>query len=179
MTGWRRRSTENCARNCNLTIPPKGICPNQNPSWRMRHRKFSGVLRYKRITEDQTKWRLKRKDKKGNLLNSGLCRSGGPQSKKSKKTTKETCSWTFKAIEHEGDSDTNCNRCPRNDLQRLGKRAERVENRRTSRDHPNYSIVKIGKNILKRLEDLRRRAILIWLFCFTAYQPFLGYLTPN
>ena len=28
----------------NLTIPANGICTNQNPSWRMRRRKYSGIF---------------------------------------------------------------------------------------------------------------------------------------
>ena len=60
-----------------------------------------------------------------------------------------------KNMEHENDGDTNCNWCPRNDPQRLGKRVGRVGNRRTNRDHPNYSIVKIGQNTEKSPGDLR------------------------
>ena len=33
-----------------------------------------------------------------------------------------------------------------NNSQRLGKECGRVGHRRTSRDHPNYSIIKIGQN---------------------------------
>ena len=32
-------------------------------------------------------------------------------------------------------------------------------NRRTNRDHPNYSIVEIGQNIEKSLGDLKRLAV--------------------
>ena len=35
------------------------------------------------------------------------------------------------------------------------KRVERVENRRTSRDHPNHCIVEIGQNTAKSPGDLR------------------------
>ena len=47
-------------------------------------------------------------------------------------------------MEHEGDGNTNYNWCTWNDLKRLGKGAGRVLNQKTSRDHPNSSIVKIG-----------------------------------
>ena len=40
-------------------------------------------------------------------------------------------------------------------LQRLGKRARRVGNRKTSRDQPNYSIIKIDQNTEKSSGDLR------------------------
>ena len=45
--GW---STENCARNWNLTIRTNGICTTQYLSWRMTRTNPSGMLRYKRIT---------------------------------------------------------------------------------------------------------------------------------
>ena len=35
-------------------ILPNGTCTNQNLSWRMRCIKFSGILRFKPIPEDQT-----------------------------------------------------------------------------------------------------------------------------
>ena len=62
-------------------------------------------------------------------------------------------------MEHGTSSDTNCNCCAWNDPQRLGKGAGKVENQRTTRDHPNYSIVKIGQNTEKNSVDLRRLAI--------------------
>ena len=40
----------NDARNLDLIILPDGTCTNQNPSWRIRCKKFSGVLRKKQIT---------------------------------------------------------------------------------------------------------------------------------
>ena len=55
------------------------------------------------------------------------------------------CRRTEKSMEHEGDHDTNCNWRTRNDIQRLFKKVGRVENRRTSRDHPSYHIVKIDQ----------------------------------
>ena len=51
-----------------------------------------------------------------------------------------------KSLEHDGDSDTYCCWCARNDTQRHGKGAGRVENRRTSRDYPDFYIIKIGQN---------------------------------
>ena len=41
-----------------------------------------------------------------------------------------------KTVEHEGDSDTNCNWCTWNNPQRLGKWTGRLGNKRTSGDHP-------------------------------------------
>ena len=58
-------------------------------------------------------------------------------------------------MEHESNGDTNCNLCTCNDTQSIDKMAERVENRRTSRDHPNYSILKIGQNTEKSPGNLR------------------------
>ena len=51
-----------------------------------------------------------------------------------------------KAMEYEGDGDTNRNRCPRNDPKRLGKRTGRVGNQRTSSDHRNYNFIEISQN---------------------------------
>ena len=50
------------------------------------------------------------------------------------------------SMEHEGDSDTNCNGCTWNNLQGLSKRAGGVGNQRMSEDHPNYSIIEVGQN---------------------------------
>ena len=61
-------------------------------------------------------------------------------------------------MEHEGDGDTNGNWWTRNDPLRLGKGAG-VRNRRTSRDHPNYSIAKVGQNTEKSPGDLRRPVV--------------------
>ena len=61
---------------------------------------------------------------------------------------------TEKAMEHQNDGDTNCNRCTWKDPKKLGK----VEKQRTKRDYPNYSIVKISQNTEKSPGDLRRAA---------------------
>ena len=50
-----------------------------------------------------------------------------------------------KAVEHEGDGYTDCNWCTWNDLQRLGKKTDGIENQRKNPDH---SSVKIGENII-------------------------------
>ena len=47
-------------------------------------------------------------------------------------------------MEHEGDSDANCNWYTRNDPQSFETRAGRFENRRASEEHPEYSIIKNG-----------------------------------
>ena len=41
----------------------------------------------------------------------------------------------------------------------IGKRTRRLRNKRTSRDYPDYSIIKIGQNTEKRPRDLRRLAV--------------------
>ena len=40
--------------------------------------------------------------------------------------------------------------------QRIGTETGGLENKRTSRNHPNYSIIKIGQNTERSPEDLRR-----------------------
>ena len=56
-------------------------------------------------------------------------------------------------MESESDGDTNCNCYALNGPQRFGKGIGRDRNRKTSRDHPNYSIVEIGQNTEKSPGD--------------------------
>ena len=56
---------------------------------------------------------------------------------------------------HKGDGETNCNRCTRNNPQKFVKGTGRIRNQRTTEDHPNCSIVKIGQNTEKGSGDLR------------------------
>ena len=63
-----------------------------------------------------------------------------------------------KTMEQEGDDDTSSNWCTWNDLQRIGKGGGRVGNKRSSKDHPEYSI-KIGQTTKKSPEDLWRLAV--------------------
>ena len=62
------------------------------------------------------------------------------------------------AVEHKRNSDTNSNWCTWNGPERFGKGAGSVENRKTSRDHPNYDRVNTGQNTEKSPGDLRRLA---------------------
>ena len=56
-------------------------------------------------------------------------------------------------MEHEDDSDTNCNWCTWN--QRIGKQTGRLGDKMTSGNHLDYSII-IGQNTEKSPGDLRR-----------------------
>ena len=49
-------------------------------------------------------------------------------------------------MEKEDVTDTNCNQCIRNKPQRIDKKTRRLRKQWTSRDHPDYSIIKIGQN---------------------------------
>ena len=64
-----------------------------------------------------------------------------------------------KAVEREGDDDTNTNWHTWNSPQRLGKGTERVETERKNRDHPDYSSVEIGQNSERSPGDPRRFAV--------------------
>ena len=66
-------------------------------------------------------------------------------------------------MERENDCDTNCNRYARKNPQRLGKRTGRLGNKRTSGDHPDISIIKIGLNTEKS------QTVLFFL-CFMVYK---------
>ena len=62
-------------------------------------------------------------------------------------------------MEHDCDGDTSCNWCTWNDRHRFRKRFETIGNQWKNREHPNYSIIKIGQNIEKSPVDLRRLAL--------------------
>ena len=61
-------------------------------------------------------------------------------------------------MEYEGEGDTNCDWCTCNNPQRISKGTKGLKNKRTSEDHSDYSIIKIGKNTEKSPGDLRRLA---------------------
>ena len=61
-------------------------------------------------------------------------------------------------MEHESDGDINYNWRPRYSHQRIGIGTGGVVNKRTSGDHPNYSITEISQNTAKSPGDLKRRA---------------------
>ena len=48
---------------------------------------------------------------------------------------------------------------PRNNPQRIGKGFGRLGNKKTSGDHPDYSIIKIGQNTEKSPGNLKRLAL--------------------
>ena len=62
-------------------------------------------------------------------------------------------------MEHEGGGDTNCNWCTWNNPQRIDKETRRLRNQRTSRDRPNYIIIKIDQNTEKSPGDFRQLAV--------------------
>ena len=64
-----------------------------------------------------------------------------------------------KTMEYESDDYTNCNWCSWYNHQRIGTWTGRLGNGRTSRDHPNYGIVKIGQNTEKSPGDIRRLTV--------------------
>ena len=57
-------------------------------------------------------------------------------------------------MEHAGDNDTNCNWFALNNSQRIHKGTERLGNKRTSGDQPDFNINKIGQNTEKSPGDL-------------------------
>ena len=62
-------------------------------------------------------------------------------------------------MEYDGD---NNNWCSLYSQQRIGTEFGGLRNKKTSRDHPNYSIVKIDQNTGKSPGDLRRSAVVIF-----------------
>ena len=72
---------------------------------------------------------------------------------------KRKISTELKTIEHESDGDTSCNWCTRYSHQKIGTGTGGIGNKRTSGDHPNYNIIKIGQNTEKSHEDLKKLAV--------------------
>ena len=64
-----------------------------------------------------------------------------------------------KTVEHESDVYTNYNWCSCYSHRRIVKGTEGHGNKRTSEDHPNYSIIKIVQNTEKSPGDLWRFAV--------------------
>ena len=62
-------------------------------------------------------------------------------------------------MEHQNDSDTNCNWCARYSHEGINKGTGGFGNKRTSGDHPNDRIIKIGPNTVKNPGDLGRLAV--------------------
>ena len=62
-------------------------------------------------------------------------------------------------MEHVDDGDTNCNLFTWNDPRRLEKGARGDESWRTSRNYPNYSIVKISQITEKNPGELKRLTV--------------------
>ena len=62
-------------------------------------------------------------------------------------------------MEHKSDGDTNSNWCTWYNPERIDNETGGLGNKRTSGDHPNNRIVKIGKNTEKSPGDLRRLAV--------------------
>ena len=53
----------------------------------------------------------------------------------------------------------NCDWCSLYSFQRIGQRTRGLGNKRTSGDHPSYSITEIGQNTKKSPGDLRRHGV--------------------
>ena len=79
-TGWVKGSTENCARNLNLTIRTNGIGTTQHQSLRMTHKNSSGILTYKRsLNLGQMTRPYNNQQKKKNSQNYRLSCPSSPQ----------------------------------------------------------------------------------------------------
>ena len=60
---------------------------------------------------------------------------------------------------HESEDNTNCNWCSWYSHQRISTRNEKLGNKRTSGDHPNYYIIENSQNTEKSPGDLRRLVV--------------------
>ncbi len=59
-------------------------------------------------------------------------------------------------MENERDSNPTCNLYTRYSHERIGIATGRLGNKRTSGDHPNYSIIENGQNTQKSPGDMKR-----------------------
>ena len=145
--GWRERVLEICADGVTWWgWWPNGIYTILNPFWRMKGPDL--VIN----NEKERKW-----ENLPSTVDFAVSTDHRVKNKENEKRDKylDLAIELNKTMKYEDDGDTNCNCCTRNDLQRLGERAERVGNRWTSREHPNYSIVKIAQNTEKCPGNLR------------------------
>ena len=62
-------------------------------------------------------------------------------------------------MEHEGESDTNCNWSALSNPQIICKGSEKFGNKRTSKYHKDYSIIKINQNTERSPGDLKSLAL--------------------
>ena len=69
------------------------------------------------------------------------------------------CQGIEKTVEHESESDTNCNWCSWYSHRRIIKGTGGRGNKTTSGDHPKYSFIKSGQNNEKSPGHLRRLAV--------------------
>ena len=114
-------------------------------------------------------------EKKENLPNCGLWCPGWSQSKIERKRKDKYLDLARelkkkKTVAHESDGDTNCNWCSWYSHQRIGTETGGLQNKRTSGDNPNYSIIEISQNTKKNWEDItvtqtpvrNHRLTLVW-----------------
>ena len=66
----------------------------------------------------------------------------------------KTLQENWKTLQIENDGETTCNWCAQYRQEKIRTGTEGLGNERTIVDHPNYSIVEIGQNTKKSLEDL-------------------------
>ena len=101
--------------------------------------------------------------KKKNLQNSWICFSSWPKGKSKGKRKERWIPISFKRTERtmecEIDADTNCNRCAYYNYWTIDTGNGGVGNKRGSEDHPNYSIVEIGRNTEESPGDKRSLAV--------------------
>ena len=164
MIGRGRWSTVNRARYLDFIVLLEGICINQNLNRRMRRKTISDILRYKHITECLARRPdivIVNKKTIYRIMSFALPANYRAKMKENKINPKRqifrSCQRIKRALEHEGDSDTNCNWCTWNVPQ--SKMDGRVRNWRASKDHLDNSIVEVSQNIEKSPGDLNRLAV--------------------
>ena len=116
------------------------ICTAQNPPWDFDI--WTDHLILARVPD------LMIINKKKEFLNSGLCHPSRLQCKIERKRKERLVSRPSKrteiTMEYESNGDTTCYWCIQHSYQRIGTETGGLGNKRTSGNHPNNRIIKIG-----------------------------------
>ena len=132
----------------------------------MRRTNFSGILRYKNGSPDLRQMTRpsdsqQQKQKTCRIVDFAVLADPRVKQKESKMSDKYldlSRELKKKIMEHESDSDTNCNWRTRYSHLRIGVGNGGLRKTKMSEDHPKYSIIEVGQNTEKSPEDLWRLA---------------------
>ena len=109
-----------------------------------------------RPSDSQKKKKQKKKNRTGWFVHFAFTADHRVKLKAKRLISTLTLLENWKTMEYESDGDTSCYWRAPYSHQRICTGTVGLGNKRTSGDHPNYSIVEIGQNTKKSLGDFRR-----------------------